>query len=83
MDFSRSRSILLALVLLAAPTVHSQELSSLLHNPPDQVQPGQAFVVDGVLTGTQRILRVVLRYRGSGEPYSETNMELQDRKSVV
>ncbi|WP_395849169.1 TonB-dependent receptor domain-containing protein [Cystobacter fuscus] len=73
----RSSSILLALVLLVALPVHSQEKSTLLHNPPDQAEAGQALVVDGVLTGTQRILRVVLRYRGSGEPYTETPMELQ------
>ncbi|MET0404166.1 MAG: TonB-dependent receptor plug domain-containing protein, partial [Cystobacter sp.] len=77
MVFSRPRSILLALVLLVALPVHSQELSSLLHNAPDEAESAQAFVVDGVLTGTQRILRVVLRYRGPGEPYSESPMELQ------
>ncbi|MFY0577697.1 hypothetical protein ACN28S_28330 [Cystobacter fuscus] len=74
---SRPRSILLALVLLVALPVHSQEKSTLLHNPPDQAEAGQALVVDGVLTGTQRILRMVLRYRGSGEPYTEAPMELQ------
>jgi len=51
--------------------------SSLLHTPPVQAQAGEALVVDGVLTGTQRISRVVIRYRGSGEPYTEAPMELQ------
>jgi outer membrane receptor protein involved in Fe transport len=74
---SRPRSVLLALVLLVALPVYSQEQSSLLHNAPEQAEPGQALVVDGVLTGTQRILRMVLRYRGAGEPYTESPMELQ------
>ncbi len=65
-------------MLLAALPVRAQEQqSTLLHTAPTQAEPGTALVVDGVLTGTQRILRVVIRYRGPGEPYSETPMELQ------
>ncbi|HEX8436173.1 TonB-dependent receptor plug domain-containing protein, partial [Archangium sp.] len=75
---SSPRPVLLALVLLAAMPVHAQEQqSSLLHTAPAQAEPGVALVVDGVLAGTQRILRVVIRYRGPGEPYSEMPMELQ------
>jgi outer membrane receptor protein involved in Fe transport len=64
-------------VLLAALPVSAQEQSSLLHTAPAQAEPGVTLVVDGVLTGTQRIQRVVIRYRGPGEPYSEAPMELQ------
>src|SRR6218665_3004577 len=73
---SRPHSFLLACVLLMARPVLAQD-SSLLHTPPVQAQAGEALVVDGVLTGTQRISRVVIRYRGSGEPYTEAPMELQ------
>ncbi|QRK05723.1 TonB-dependent receptor [Archangium violaceum] len=74
---SSPRSVLFALVLLAALPVHAQEKSTLLHTAPAQAEPGVALVVDGVLSGTQRIMRMVLRYRGPGEPYSEVTMELQ------
>lgn len=74
---SRSRPVLLVLVLLTALPVLAQELSSLLHNAPAQAEPGVALVVDGVLTGTQRIMRLVIRYRGPGEPYAEVPLELQ------
>ncbi|WNG36233.1 TonB-dependent receptor [Archangium violaceum] len=74
---SSPRSVLFALVLFAALPVHAQEQSSLLHTAPAQAEPGVALVVDGVLSGTQRMTRIVLRYRGPGEPYSEATMELQ------
>ncbi|QRO01526.1 TonB-dependent receptor [Archangium violaceum] len=70
-------TVLFALVLLAALPVSAQEQASLLHTAPAQAEPGATLVVDGVLTGTQRIQRVVIRYRGPGEPYSEAPMELQ------
>ncbi|WP_309890338.1 TonB-dependent receptor domain-containing protein [Archangium sp.] len=74
---SSPRFVLLALVLLAALPVHAQEQASLLHTAPAQAEPGATLVVDGVLSGTQRIQRVVVRFRGPGEPYSEAPMELQ------
>lgn len=74
---SSPRTVVLALVFLTALSVHAQEQSSLLHTAPAQAEPGVALVVDGVLTGTQRIMRMVVRYRGPGEPYSEAPMELQ------
>ncbi len=64
-------------MLLTALPVLAQELSSLLHKAPAQAEPGVALVVDGVLTGTQRIMRLVIRYRGPGEPYAEAPLELQ------
>jgi outer membrane receptor protein involved in Fe transport len=72
----RPCSFLLAFALLLAWPALAQD-SSLLHTPPAQAPAGQPLVVDGVLTGTQRIVRVVIRYRGSGEPYAEMPMELQ------
>jgi len=74
---SSPRFVFLALVLLVAPPVHAQEQASLLHTAPAQAEPGATLVVDGVLSGTQRIQRVVVRFRGPGEPYSEAPMELQ------
>ncbi|HYO73641.1 MAG TPA: hypothetical protein VEU33_47015 [Archangium sp.] len=74
---TRSRPFLLALVFLTALPVLAQEQATLLHNAPEQAAPGVALVVDGVLTGTQRIMRLVIRYRGPGEPYTETPLELQ------
>ncbi|PTL77245.1 TonB-dependent receptor domain-containing protein [Vitiosangium sp. GDMCC 1.1324] len=74
---SSPRSVFLALVLLAALPVNAQEQSSLLHNAPARAEPGTALVIDGVLSGTQRITRMVVRYRGPGEPFSEAPMELQ------
>ncbi len=64
-------------MLLTALPVLAQEQSTLLHNAPAQAEPGVALVVDGVLTGTQRIMRLVIRYRGPGEPYAEAPLELQ------
>jgi outer membrane receptor protein involved in Fe transport len=74
---SSPRSVLLALVLLAALPIHAQEQASLLHTAPAQAEPGATLVIDGVLTGTVRIQRVVVRYRGPGEPYAEAPLELQ------
>ncbi|MFE8599643.1 TonB-dependent receptor domain-containing protein [Archangium violaceum] len=74
---TRSRPFLLALVLLTALPVLAQEQATLLHNAPEQAAPGVALVIDGVLTGTQRIMRMVIRYRGPGEPYAEAPLELQ------
>jgi outer membrane receptor protein involved in Fe transport len=75
---SSLRPFLLALALLAAfPAFAQEQASSLLHNAPSQADPGVPLVLDGVLTGTQRILRILIRFRGPGEPYTETPMELQ------
>jgi outer membrane receptor protein involved in Fe transport len=74
---SSPRFVLLALVLLVALPVHAQEQASLRHTALAQAEPGAVLVIDGVLTGTLRIQRVVVRYRGPGEPYAEVPMELQ------
>ncbi|WP_434379923.1 TonB-dependent receptor plug domain-containing protein [Melittangium boletus] len=80
MKFSLSRSpsfLLLAFVLLVLARPVLAQDSSLLHSPPTEAKAGEALVLDGVLSGSQRITRVVLRYRGSGEPYTEVPMELE------
>ena len=74
---SSPRLGLLALVLLAALPGRAQTRTELLHTAPAQADSGKALVVDGVLTGPQPLQRIVIRYRGPGEPYAETPMELQ------
>lgn len=64
-----------AAVVLACPA--RADAPALLHKAPAQATPGEALEVEGTLVGTARIDKVLIRYRGPGDQYSEAEMQLQ------
>jgi outer membrane receptor protein involved in Fe transport len=63
--------------LLWATVAAASDKPVLLHTARAQAPAGEALEVEGSLVGSQRLSRVVIRYRGPGEDFSETPMELQ------
>ncbi len=77
----RTRWPLLAVTLLfplcAALPAAAEIRPVLLHTAPTQATPGEPLQVEGSLVGSSQVRRVVIRYRGPGEPFAEAQMELQ------
>lgn len=64
------------MVLAAAPAAAAR--LELLHSPSGEPKAGEAWRVDGSLAGdTREVDRVVLKFRGPGEDFTEARMELQ------
>lgn len=70
----------IAFLYACAVTVANAEAPTpptLDHSAPLQAAHAVPLEVEGALPGFEQLSRVVLRYRGPGEPYSEVEMHLQ------
>lgn len=66
-----------AAVILTAGLALADDRPALLHTAPTRAEPDEPLEVEGTLVGVNQVTRVFIRYRGPGEPYGETEMELQ------
>jgi outer membrane receptor protein involved in Fe transport len=73
-----ARTTLLCLVLLVALPAAAEEQAVLLHSAPAKAEANQPLRLEGTLVDDgRRLSELVIRYRGPGEPYTETSLERQ------
>ncbi len=67
----------LALPLPAHAQAGADDPPVLLHTSRAQAPAGQPLEIEGSLIGSQRVAKVVIRYRGPADDYADAQMELQ------
>src|SRR5438552_10262852 len=63
--------------MLAAAAALADGKPGLLHTPAQTAKANEAHPIEGSLVNAQTIDKVIIKYRGPGEDYSDARMELQ------
>jgi outer membrane receptor protein involved in Fe transport len=73
-----ARTTLLSVVLLVALSARAEEQAVLLHSAPSKAEANEPLRLEGTLVDDgRRLTELVIRYRGPGEPYTDTPLERQ------